>query len=70
MLNGFPIDKGSVIRIVVFLFAWLNQYLVANGNQPLPVLGEAEVAAILVFGASVVTLIKTNTIRKPKPDTE
>lgn len=69
MFNGV-IDKGSAIRILVFLFAWLNQYLVANGNQPLPVLGEAEVAAILVFGASVLTLVKTNKLKKPVADTE
>lgn len=69
-MNGLTIDKGSVIRIVVFLFAWLNQYLVANGNQPLPVLGEAEIAAIFVFGASVLTLVKSNGLRKEKPVTE
>ena len=69
-MNGLMIDKGSVIRIVVFLFAWLNQYLVANGYSSLPILGEDEVAAILVFAASILTLVKSNGLRKEKPVTE
>ncbi|MES9681682.1 phage holin [Gottfriedia acidiceleris] len=58
-------NKGAIIRIIVFVFAWLNQYLVSKGEQPLPVLGETEVAAVITFIASVLTLVKDNKV-KPK----
>ncbi|UOE58234.1 phage holin [Cytobacillus oceanisediminis] len=57
-------DRAALIRIIVFLFAWLNQYLVSKGHQPLPVLGEEEVAAVLTFVASVWTLVKDNKVKK------
>lgn len=64
MFKGVPLEKAAAIRVVVFLFAWLNQFLVTNDFQPLPVLGEAEVAAIFVFGASLLALVKDNRLRK------
>jgi len=57
-------DKAALIRILVFLFAWLNQFLVSQGYQPLPVLGEAEFAAILTFVASVWVLMKDNKVKR------
>lgn len=62
-----PMNKGALIRIIVFLFAWLNQYLVSKGHSPLPVLGEVEVAAIVTFVVSVWTLLADNKV-KPKSD--
>lgn len=58
------IDKSALIRIIIFLFAWLNQYLTAKGLDPIPVLGEEEIADILTFVVSIWTLIKDNTIKK------
>ncbi|MDA2651090.1 MULTISPECIES: phage holin [Bacillus cereus group] len=55
-------NKGALIRIIVFVLAWLNQYLTSKGYQPLPVLGEAEVAAVVTFIASVLTLINDNKV--------
>ncbi|WP_225989756.1 phage holin [Bacillus cereus] len=55
-------NKGALIRIIVFVLAWLNQYLTSKGYQALPVLGEAEVAAVVTFIASVLTLINDNKV--------
>ncbi|ANE86652.1 holin [Bacillus cereus] len=55
-------NKGALIRIIVFVLAWLNQYLTSKGYQPLPVLGEAEVAVVVTFIASVLTLINDNKV--------
>ncbi|MED3031433.1 phage holin [Bacillus thuringiensis] len=63
MSKEFIMDnKGALIRIIVFALAWLNQYLVAKGQQPLPVVGETEIAAVLTFVASVMTLVKDNKV--------
>lgn len=58
------IDKASLIRIVVFLLAWLNQYLSTKGIQTIPVLGEDEVAAVITFVASVWALVRDNRLKK------
>jgi SPP1 family holin len=65
MFKDLSINKGALIRIIVFVLAWLNNYLVSNGHQPLPVLGEAEVAAVITFIVSVWTLLGDNKV-KPK----
>lgn len=58
------LDKASLIRIIVFLLAWLNQYLASKGMQALPVLGEGEVAAVITFVVSVWTLLRDNRLKK------
>lgn len=58
-------DKQSLARIIVFLMAWFNQYLVSQGKQPLPLVDEESVANTLTFIVSVWTLMKTNQVKKP-----
>lgn len=60
-----PLNRGAVIRIVVFVLAWLNQYLVSKGLHPLPVLDEGEVSAVITFVVSVYTLFSDNKVKKP-----
>lgn len=57
-------DKGLVIRLIVFVAAWANNFLVEKGLQPLPVVGEQEAAMVLAFVISVWTLWKNNNITK------
>lgn len=56
-------NKMVVVRVIVFLLAWLNQTLVAKGLSPLPILGEDVVAAIVTFIVSAWALATDN---KPK----
>ncbi|MEX3713437.1 phage holin [Cytobacillus horneckiae] len=63
-------NKGAVTRIVLFLLAWLNQFLVSKGYDSLPVLGEAEVSAIIVFVVSAWTLATNNKVKPKKKDEE
>lgn len=56
-------NKKVVVRIILFVFAWLNSFLVERGLQPLPVLDEASVSSFLTFAVSIWTLAADNTIR-------
>lgn len=55
-------DKGTVIRIIIFVLAWVNQLLVSKGMQPLPVLDETILAGVITFFVSVWTLFRNNYI--------
>ena len=57
-------DKNAIVRIVIFILVWLNQYLVSKGQAPLPVLNEAEISGVITFLVSVWTLIKNNKVKK------
>lgn len=57
-------DKGTIIRVVVFALAWFNQYLTSKGIQPLPILDEVFVSTLITFVVSVWTLFKNNYITK------
>lgn len=57
-------EKALIIRLIVFVFAWLNSFLVSKGYQPLPVIGEEEVAYGVTFVVSIWTLWKDNNITK------
>ncbi|MEK1828854.1 phage holin [Priestia megaterium] len=56
-------DRATLIRVIVFVLAWFNQYLTANGLQPLPVLSEEAVSSVITLIVSVWTLGTNN---KPK----
>lgn len=62
LLSG-SMDKGSFVRIIVFLLAWLNQYLVSQGLHPLPFVDETSVAGFITFVVSVWTLVKDNKVK-------
>jgi SPP1 family holin len=53
-------DKGTTIRIIVFILAWVNQLLVSKGMHPLPVLDESFIAIAITFFVSVWALFKNN----------
>ena len=57
-------DKATLFRVIIFVFAWLNNYLVSKGLQPLPVVDETIVAWFATFVVSVWTLWKNNDITK------
>jgi SPP1 family holin len=57
-------DRGTIIRIIMFILAWVNTYLVKKGLQPIPVLDEQVIAQIILFVVSVWTLWKNNYISK------
>jgi SPP1 family holin len=57
-------DKGTLVRIIVFVAAWLNNYLVQKGFTALPVLSEEVVAQVVAFVVSAYTLWRNNYITK------
>lgn len=61
-------DKGLVIRLIVFVAAWANNFLVEKGLQPLPVVGEEEAAMFLAFLISVWALYQERKKAKEKLD--
>ncbi|MFE4029270.1 phage holin [Priestia sp. YIM B13551] len=64
MLNVFGSGKGALVRVIIFLLAWLNQYLVAKNLHPLPVFDEATVASVITFVVSAWTLLADNKVKK------
>lgn len=61
-------NKMALVRIIVFLLAWLNQYLVSKGYEALPVVSEEMVAELITFIVSVWTLSTHNHLKpKDKP---
>ncbi len=57
-------DRGTIIRIIMFILAWVNNYLAQKGLQPIPVLEEQVIAEIIAFVVSVYTLWRNNYISK------
>jgi SPP1 family holin len=57
-------DKGTLIRTILFFVAWINTILVSKGYQALPVLSETEVALVLTFAISIYTWFRNNYITK------
>ena len=58
-----PINKLMIIRTILFFVAWLNQYLVANGNSPLPfddMQTELIVSSLITFAVSMWAWWKNN----------
>ena len=48
--NSAPFDKMMVIRTIILLVAWLNQFLVMKGYSPLPFNdGELEIFITFLF---------------------
>ena len=64
--NPAPFDKIMIVRTIVLLLAWLNQYLVIKGNSPLPFTDaemELGTSAFITFIASMWAWWKNNDIR-------
>lgn len=64
---NLPISKMMVVRTLVFLIAWLNQYLVTQGNSPLPfdeAKTEVIVSSVVTFAASMWVYWKNNDVTR------
>jgi SPP1 family holin len=57
-------DRGTLVRIILFVLAWVNSLLVQKGIQPLPLISEEVVAEVIAFVVSVWTLWKNQYISK------
>lgn len=58
------LQKAAVVRVLVFVLAWLNQLLVSKGYSPLPVIDEETVSAVITFVVSVWVLFTDNKMKK------
>lgn len=61
-------EKALIIRLIVFVAAWLNGFLAEKGLQPLPLVGEEEAAMFLAFLISVWALYQERKKAKEKLD--
>lgn len=64
--NLAPFDKMMIVRTIVLLLAWINQYLVMKGNSPLPLNNtdyEVAATALITFVASIWGWWKNNDVR-------
>lgn len=53
-------DKGSLVRLVLFVLAWTNTFLVSKGYDPIPVLDETQVALGVTLVISAWGWVKHN----------
>jgi SPP1 family holin len=64
--HSAPFDKMMIIRTVILLIAWLNQFLVMKGYTPLPIDNE-ELQVFVTFALAFITSIwswwKNNDVR-------
>lgn len=67
MNTTLPFDKFMVIRTLILLAAWLNQFLVINGHGPLPFDDaqiEMGISSTVTFVISMWTWWKNNAITR------
>jgi SPP1 family holin len=53
-------DKGTIIRGLVFALAWLNTVLASKGYETIPHVDEVHVALAVSFAASVWGFVQHN----------
>ena len=53
-------DKGTIVRTVLLVLAWVNAFLSSNGYETIPVVSEDQVALGLAAIISVVSWFKNN----------
>jgi SPP1 family holin len=53
-------DKGTVVRMLLFLLAWLNSFLASKGYETIPHVNETNVAMLVTFVISAWGFIKHN----------
>jgi SPP1 family holin len=53
-------DKGTVVRILLFALAWLNSFLASKGYETIPYIDETHVAMIVTFVVSSWGFVKHN----------
>lgn len=67
MNSNVPLDKMMIVRTVILVLAWLNQWLVINGYSPLPFSNEEiemGVSTLITFVVSVWTWWKNNAVTR------
>lgn len=67
MNSNVPFDKMMIVRTVILVLAWLNQWLVINGYSPLPFSNEEiemGVSTLITFVVSVWTWWKNNAVTR------
>lgn len=57
---------ANLIRVIVFVLAWLNNWLVSKGAHPLPVISDSQAAFAIAFIASVWTMVRENPFKRQK----
>lgn len=57
-------DKGTIVRGVLFILAWINSFLASMGLKTIPVLDQSTVAMIVTFVISAYTFYKHNIFGK------
>ncbi|MEK4485900.1 phage holin [Psychrobacillus sp. FSL H8-0484] len=60
--NPAPFDKMMIIRTVILLLAWLNQFLVMKGYKALPITNE-DITFIITLLISIWAWWKNNDVR-------
>lgn len=63
-LEVLLMERIALIRIIVFVLAWINQYLVSSGHHPIPFVDENSVANVITFVVSIYTLFTDNKVKK------
>lgn len=53
-------DKGTIVRTILIVIAWVNAALAQNGLETIPVISEDQVSIGLAFVASVWGWFKNN----------
>jgi len=64
---NLPINKVMVVRTILFVLAWFNQYLVTKGNSPLPFDNaqlEVIVSSVFTFVVSMWAYWKNNNVTR------
>ena len=57
-------DKGTIVRGVLFILVWVNSFLASKGYKTLPIPNENQVALIITFCVSAYTFYKHNVFKK------
>lgn len=52
-------DVGSIVRTIVFILAWVNQFLATKNISPIPV-DEVTISSIITGAVSLLTWWKNN----------
>ncbi|WJD66287.1 phage holin [Staphylococcus epidermidis] len=56
-------DVGSIVRTIVFILAWVNQFLATKHISPIPV-DEVTISSIITGAVSLWTWWKNNSLSK------
>jgi SPP1 family holin len=57
-------DKGTVVRVLLFVLAWVNSFLASKGYHTIPYVDETHVAMAVTFLISAYGFIKHNFLGK------